>query len=476
ITATVPTGASTGNVVVTAAGGVTSNGVNFTVTVPPSITSLSPASGEPGASITITGSNFTTTTGTVTFNATAASISSWSNTSIVAVVPNGATSGNVIVAAGGLQSNGAAFTVIAPSISSLTPTSGAPGASVTIAGSGFGASQGTGTITFNGQGAAVSSWSDSSITVTVPGGATTGNVVVSHGGLQSNGINFTVAPIVSGVTPSTGGAGASVTITGANFTATTGTVLFSNRPATVTSWSDTSITAAVPAAATTGPVTVNAGGIASNANVYFNVPPPHVTSISPATGPVGSQVTVLGSGFQSLQGTNAITINGYNVLTGVSWSDTQIVGTISYGVGGPVQVTVNGVMSNQDVTFFTPNPVVTSVSPTSGAVGAQFQINGSGFGATQGSSTLAFCCWTNASIVSWSDTQIVATVPPGAVTGTNSVAATVGGVMSNTNVTFTVSVASVYSVTPKVGPIGTQVTVTGVGFGATQGGNMLQFY
>ncbi len=65
----------------------------------PSISSLSPASGAVGASVTITDTGFGATKGssTVTFNgATATNITSWSATSIVAVVPSGAAaSGNV---------------------------------------------------------------------------------------------------------------------------------------------------------------------------------------------------------------------------------------------------------------------------------------------------------------------------------------------------------------------------------------------
>src|SRR5215831_14488309 len=86
-----------------------------------------------------------------------------------------------------------------PSITSLSAVNGAPGASVTIAGTGFEASQGSGIVTFNGQAAPIASWSDTSIVVTVPSAATTGNVVVSQDGLQSNAVAFTVAPIVTGV-------------------------------------------------------------------------------------------------------------------------------------------------------------------------------------------------------------------------------------------------------------------------------------
>lgn len=78
----------------------------------PSITSLSPTSGWVGASVTITGTNFGSTQGTVQFNGTTATtISSWSSTSIKAVVPAGATTGKVVVTVGGVASNGVSFTV-----------------------------------------------------------------------------------------------------------------------------------------------------------------------------------------------------------------------------------------------------------------------------------------------------------------------------------------------------------------------------
>lgn len=79
-----------------------------------------------------------------------------------------------------------------PSIAWLTPTSGYPGASVTINGLNFGASQGSSFVTFNGQNASISSWSDTSITVQIPANATSGNVVVTVNGTPSNGTPFTV--------------------------------------------------------------------------------------------------------------------------------------------------------------------------------------------------------------------------------------------------------------------------------------------
>src|SRR6267143_219820 len=118
---------------------------------------------------------------------------------------------------------GASFA--APSITSLSPTSGAVGASVTITGTNFGTTQGTSTVTFNGTTAtAITSWNATTITATVPTGATTGNVVVHAGGVNSNGSSFTIvpAPSITNLSPTTGAVASSVTITGTNFGTTQG--------------------------------------------------------------------------------------------------------------------------------------------------------------------------------------------------------------------------------------------------------------
>jgi hypothetical protein len=170
--------------------------VNNTVATVPSISSLNPTSGPVGTSVTIAGANFGAAQGTSTlaFNGIAATATNWGATSVTAAVPSGATTGNVVVTVAGVASNGVVFTVPVPtpSITSLNPTSGLVGTSVTIAGANFGATQGTSTVKFNGTTAAPTNWSATSITAAVPSGATTGNVVVTVGGAASNGMSFTV--------------------------------------------------------------------------------------------------------------------------------------------------------------------------------------------------------------------------------------------------------------------------------------------
>jgi hypothetical protein len=86
---------------------------------------------------------------------------------------------------------GASPTTAGPVLTNLSETSGTVGDTVTINGTGFGTTSSL--VAFNGIGATISSWSDSSITVTVPTNATTGNVYVfASTGLSSNGLAFTV--------------------------------------------------------------------------------------------------------------------------------------------------------------------------------------------------------------------------------------------------------------------------------------------
>ncbi len=428
IVVTVPNGATTGNVVVSN-GGLQSGGAGFTVA--PIITSVAPVTAEPGAAITITGLNFTPITGTATFNGQTASISSWSDTSIAAVVPNGANSGNVVVTAGTLQSNGQAFSVLGPAITSLTPSSGAPGSSVTIAGTNFGVNAGT--VAFNGQTASVGTWSDTSIVVTVPNGATTGSVAVSNGGLQSGGAVFTVAPIIASVAPINAEPGSSITITGLNFTAVTGTVTFNGQTASTSNWSDTSITAVVPNRASNGDIVVIAGTLQSNGQA-FSVLGPAITILTPSSGAPGSSVTIAGTNFGANAGT--VTFNGQTASVG-TWSDTSIIVTVPTGATTGNVVVSNGGLQSGPLAFSVvpTSPIIATISPSSGISGVPVTITGSGFGASQGSSTVAFNSVQAIVVNTWSDTSISVLVPPGTTSG--NVVLTVGGQVSN-GVPFTI--------------------------------------
>jgi len=224
--------------------------VSFTLTTPPSITSLSPTSGPVGTSVTITGTNFGSTQGTssVTFNGTKATPTNWSATSIVAPVPSGATTGNVLVTVAGLASNAVSFTVTTP---------GQLGSSVS-------------SLSFGNVN--VGSSSTQSVTLTNSGGSVVSisNVTLSGAGFSVSGIsiglilnpgasttmNVTFAPAVSG------------SVTGSVLVVSTAT----NSPTTITlSGAGIASTSSLPTC-----------GKLNDANIY--TPPNYDTFTPPAKG------------------------------------------------------------------------------------------------------------------------------------------------------------------------------------------------
>ena len=160
--------------------------------VGPMIKSLVPPNGAVGTAVTINGAGFGAAQGTgrVTFKGVAAAITSWTDTVIRTVVPAGALTGDVVVRANDVDSNGVNF-IVGPDITSIAPGRGKVGDAVVITGVGFGATRGTSTVTFNGVAGVVVSWSDRSIKAKVPN-TRSGDVVVTVGGTASGGYFFTV--------------------------------------------------------------------------------------------------------------------------------------------------------------------------------------------------------------------------------------------------------------------------------------------
>ncbi len=231
----------------------------------PTITSFTPTSAGTGTTVTITGTNFTGATA-VSFGGTAAtSFSVVSATSITAVVAGG-TSGSVSVTTPGGTATKTGFTFLAaPTITSFSPTSAAAGETVFIDGTNF---SGTGitvsSVKFGGTAASSFTVSSATLMTAVVGSGATGSVSVTTGGGTATlaGFTFNTPPTITSFTPTSAATGATVTITGTNFSGTgitVSSVKFGGTAATsFTVVSATSITAVV-ASGSTGSVTVTTG-------------------------------------------------------------------------------------------------------------------------------------------------------------------------------------------------------------------------
>lgn len=181
--------------------------------------------------------------------------------------------------------------LIAPTIS---PSSGPIGTVVTISGSGFSLVPSQNQVTINGTGATVISSTATTLTVSVPTGATTGPIKITINCLILTTSNFTVTsaslPTIVSFLPISGPIGTTVIITGTNFDTTpaNNVVMFNGTAATVTASTSTSITATVPTGATTGPISVTVGGNTATSATNFTVAPFNISYTAPLSVTVGT--------------------------------------------------------------------------------------------------------------------------------------------------------------------------------------------
>ena len=346
LTATVPIGATTGRIVVTASGGIGTSSTDFIVPVNPVINGFSPSSGPPGTAVTITGSGFTGVN-SVTFNGTAATFNFLSDAQVATTVPSGATTGKItLTTTSGTTTSASNFTVSsssAPTISGFSPSSGAIGATVTINGNHF---TGVTGVRFNGSSASFVFVNDGRVTATVPNGATTGRITLTTGaGTVTSTSDFTVtgasAPTISGFSPSSAVIGATVTINGSHFTGVTG-VRFNGSSASFVFVNDGRVTATVPTGATTGRITLTTPGGTATSSSNFTVTgssAPTISGFSPSSGVAGTSVTINGNHFTAV---SSVRFNGASAVF-VFVNDGRVTATVpSSATTGRITVTTPG--------------------------------------------------------------------------------------------------------------------------------------
>ena len=117
---------------------------------------------------------------------------------------------------------------------------------------------------------------------------------------------------------------------------------FNGTPSSFTVNLGTQITATVPAGATDGPIAVTTPGGTDASLLNFDVTPspvPTILAFRPLSGPVGTSVTITGTGFT---GATAVTFNGTSASFTVNLG-TQITATVPAGAtDGPIAVTTPG--------------------------------------------------------------------------------------------------------------------------------------
>lgn len=178
-----------------------------------------------------------------------------------------------------------------------------------------------------------------------------------NGGVNANCLNSggcgTVYSLKTGLgpfviaEPSYGKVGSTITIIGTNLTGATA-VTFNGTAATFKVVSSSQITATVPSAAKTGTVSVTTPGGNLKTVLGFKVTPV-ITSFTPASGPVGTSVTITGTG---LTGATAVTFGGVKATTFSVKSATQVTAVVPTGAKtGAIAVTTAGGTATSAKTF-----------------------------------------------------------------------------------------------------------------------------
>jgi len=421
-------------------GGSVEASANFTVSTPS--LSLSPSTGVAGTVISVTGSNFAlNTAGVVGFDSNGSgAIDPGEPQVAVTTTAAGAIPAGIFLAVpalapgtygvladisvGGSVEASANFTVPSPSVVS-SPTSGVPGAVITITGSGF-ASNTAGAVGFdsNGSGAIDPGEPQVAVTTTAAGAIPAGIILtvpaVAPGtyGVRADiplGVpveavaSFTVPSPSVVLSPIAGVPGIVITITGSGFApSTAGAIGFDSNgsgaidPGEPQVAVTTTAAGAIPAgiiltvpAVAPGTYGVRADiplGVPVEAATSFTVPSPSV-ALSPTSGVPGIAITITGSGFApNTAGAVGFDSNGSGAIDPGEPQvavTTTAAGAIPYGiiltvpagaagayqvladisVGGPVEASANFTVLVRGITL----------SPTSGAPGAVITIAGGGF-------------------------------------------------------------------------------------------------
>lgn len=492
--------ASLGQIQVQAAGG---NGFSqeFRINTPaaPLVNSLSVNSGVAGTNVTINGSNLSSATGVTVAGNPVTKFTILNDNTIVAVIPQLAPGTYpVVVNTGGGASAPLTFTITASPVPTVGPIAGAiQNTTVIVGGTGL---TGVNKILF---GSALDAFgikatqfdilSDTSLRITVPVGASTGNFFVFTRGGQAAGtvvIQPSPTPVISSAAltnPVSGVVGTLVTFTGTGLLGTQ-QVFFSKQGGgqvpsqSITVINDATITAIVPSGAVSGTVDVvtvkrktldplDVPLFTTSARFIINPSPaPLAFSATPLAGAPGTIVVVTGIAFT---GATGATIGGVPADEFKILSDTQVSFRVSpLAATGPLVITAPG----GTVTAPLPYTVSPSVSPniTFSSPGAsrnqQIVINGSGLAGT----TQVLFNETPAAFQILSDSLLNVTVPLTANPGTIRVITPGGQTVSPTQFELITANAPVLTTifgvgaavsAPDAGVVGSKVFINGQNLG-----------
>jgi hypothetical protein len=318
----------------------------------------------------------------------------WPFGGVLAIVPDGAPSGPIIlVTLAGSAATSFDFMVGSPKpvITSITPDRGAEGSFVTIRGVSlpFQDYPGDGAVVrFSGTAGSLAGDLAGGLTAQVPVGAASGRITLETPyGLATSPEVFIVTnrlappPVVNGFAPESGIVGDRVALSGADIGMDVISVTFNGIAASFAAnlASDT-LSAVVPAGATSGPITVTTRGGAWTTTNLFTVlatPTPQIVSFAPTNGPPETVIQISGLNLDPVTevwiGSDQVKFGGSVIV------DSGLFAIAPAGRGGRITVRgPGGTATSQHVFVVVPRdgPAITGFDPLEAEPGQRVRIRG----------------------------------------------------------------------------------------------------
>ena len=240
-----------------------------------------------------------------------------------------------------------AVVVAAPTITSFTPSSAIGGATVNITGTGF---TGATSVKFGGTAASSFNVVNATTIQAIVANGSTGDVSVTtaESTLIVNEAVIVAAPSITNFTPTNAASGATVTITGSDFTGATAVNFGGTAASSFNVVNATSIQAVVGTGATGDVSVTTPAGTATKAG-FVLVVPPTITQFTPTAAKIGETVTILGTNFTNA---SAVRFGNVNARSFTVQNDNLITAALANGASGDITViTPSGNASLAGFTF-----------------------------------------------------------------------------------------------------------------------------
>lgn len=432
-TVRIPAGAPSAEIGVRTARG-TVTGPRFRVTAaapPPVIASITPASGPPGAEVTLRGDHFSPrlTENMVHLGDRPVVVHRATPNELSVILPGDAATATFrveVIGAGRAESSTAFTVTTGVGITSFEPVLAPPGSLVVLRGSGFSRTAAHNQVYLGELRARVRRASETELQVEVPRDAVTGRFLVDVRGAtraySASDLIVRRVPTLASFEPQSGAPGTRVTLRGAHFGADVREVraTLSGRELAVRDLSDTELVLEVPEEAASGPIEVTVSGLGpARTRAAFQVlERVAIEGFEPASGGPGALVTLRGRGFSPQVAANTVTLSGQAAAVVRATPSALEVRIPDGAPSGPLVVAVTnaGEARTGQPFVVTRPPTLTGFAPASGPPGTVVTIRGSRFGARPGLVEVRLG-ETRAIVQRLTDSEIEVVVPPDARTG-----------------------------------------------------------